>query len=451
MTRLAADRAAAVLEPATDSEPPNGSGRRLPVRPHVRAMREQLDPANLRSFARSTPGRLIGVGLLLAVVCLAAGATTAATVNERQNGLDVLLVETEPDAHSAHRIYTSLSVADAAAATAFISGGLEPQHVRDRYSQAVGESAAELAALSGEGPDQRLRTGIATGLPVYTGLIETARANNRSGYPVGAAYLSEASNQMQTTLLPMAGELQQHRSDAVDDAQRHHVRPPWIAIASLVLALAGLIWAQVDFARRWHRTFNPGLLLAAGAVLLLLIWTVVAGSISATAMIRGRDDAARAADRLTESRILAQQARSAETLKLVRRDATGDYDLTYDANRARLTELLADDAPGAAEARAALDRWHAAHQRMNEALDRGDFVAAAAVATGPGAEDSAAQVDALDQALASGIADTRDNLRDDISQSARVLDFLAPGALILGILGAACVALGVWPRLREYR
>ncbi|WP_280236320.1 hypothetical protein [Nocardia cyriacigeorgica] len=451
MTRLAADRAAAVLEPATDAEPPNGSGRRLPMRPHVRAMREQLDPANLRSFARSTPGRLIGVGLLLAMVCLAAGVVTAVTVNERQNGLDVLLAETEPDAHSAHRIYTSLSVADAAAATAFISGGLEPQHVRDRYSQAVGESAAELAALSGQGTDQRLRTGISTGLPVYTGLIETARANNRSGYPVGAAYLSEASNQMQTRLLPMAGELQQHRSDAVDVAQRRHVRPPWVAIALLVLTLAGLVLAQVDFARRWHRTFNPGLLLASGAVVLLLVWTVVAGAISATSMIRGREDAALPADRLTESRILAQQARSAETLKLVRRDATGDYDLTYDANRTRLTELLADDAPGAADARAALDRWHAAHLRMNQALDRGDFVAAAAVATGPGAADAAAQVDALDKALAAGIADTRNNLRDDISQSARVLDFLAPGALILGILAAACVVLGVWPRLREYR
>lgn len=32
-----------------------------------------------------------------------------------------------------------------------------------------------------------------------------------------------------------------------------------------------------------------------------------------------------------------------------------------------------------------------------------------------------------------------------------VLTFLAPGAFILGIVAAVCVALGLWPRLREYR
>ncbi|MET8774162.1 hypothetical protein AB0H49_24120 [Nocardia sp. NPDC050713] len=427
-------------------------------------VREHLDPANLRSFANSSPGRLIAIGLLLIGLCLTAGAVTASMVSDRQEALRILLDDTEPDAHSAHRLYTSLSIADAAASTAFISGGVEPEAVRDRYSQAVGEAAAELVAQSGHtvghpdpGADVRLRTGIATELPVYAGLIEAARTNNRSGYPVGAAYLSEASNQMQTTLLPMAEELQDHRAEAVNAAQRAHVRPPWMAIGLLILVLAVLVWAQTQLARRWRRTFNAGLLLASAAMLALLAWTVIAGSVSATSMISGRDDGAVPASRLIEGRILAQQARAAETLKLVRRDATGYYDRTFDAGIARLDELLggyphaAPATESVASARAALDRWRASHHRMNEALARGDFIGAAAVATGPGAAQSTAHVEALDRSLGDGITDTRNTLRDDISQAVRVLDYLATGAMALGIVAAAYVGVGLWPRLREYR
>lgn len=438
-----------------------------PPAPDVRALRAQFAPARLRGFAQSSPGRLVAAGLALMALCVAAGAVTSTIVGDRQQALGVLLDNTEPDAHSANHLYTSLSIADAAAGTAFIAGGLEPAAVRDRYTQAIGEAAAELVTQAGHisaeeaadptATDRALRTGIATGLPVYTGLIETARANNRNGYPVGAAYLSEASHQMQTSLLPMAEELENHRFDAVTTAQHRHVQPPWTAIVLLVVTLAALIWVQVELARRSRRVFNMGLLLGTAALALTLLWTVAAGSVSAMSMIRGRDQGVVPAARLAESRILVQQARSAEMVKLVRRDASGDYDRTFDVNATRLTELLdgySDNAPArdqVAAARAALTRWQSAHQRMNDTLARGDFAGAAAVATGPGAADSAAQVSALDRALDEAGAATRNTLRSKVSQASDVLSFLAPGAFVLGIAAAACVGLGLWPRLREYR
>jgi len=421
-------------------------------------MRERLNPENVRAFANSSPGRLIAAGLLLIALCASATLVTSGTVGDRQGALDVLLAETEPEANSAHRLYTSLSIADAAASTAFIAGGLEPQTVRDRYSQAVGEAAAELVIGAGDGDaDARLRTGIATGLPVYTGLVETARANNRSGYPVGAAYLSEASNQMQTKLLPMAEELEDHRSAAVEEAARRHVQPPWTAIVLLLVALGTLAWVQTILTRRWRRILNPGLLAGSAAMLILLAWTVIAGSISATAMIGGRDEGTVPGSRLVESRILTQQARTAETLKLARRDATGDYDRIYDEGIARITDLLdgyPDKAPATDEvgaARAALDRWRASHQRMNEALAHGDYTGAAEVATGPGASEAAAAVDALDRALDGALDESRANQREHISRAARVLDFLAPGAMALGLVAVGGICAGLWPRLREYR
>ncbi|MGM7645394.1 hypothetical protein ACSVDM_10885 [Nocardia sp. JW2] len=480
--REAATEVAAVRTgPSPQVEAGNGpqtTTRRMPSRrqvlvadrppaPDVKALRAQFQPARLRGFARSTPGRLLAAGLVLMLLCVAAGMVTSTTVSERKQALGVLLDDTEPDAHSANHLYTSLSIADAAAGRAFIAGGVEPEEVRDRYTQAIGEAAAELVTQAGHisaeeaadpsGTDRRLRTGIATGLPVYTGLIETARANNRNGFPVGAAYLSEASHQMQTTLLPMAEELEDHRFDAVTAAQHRHVQPPWVAIGLLVLTLAALVYVQMELARRSRRVFNMGLLIGTAMVALTLLWTVAAGSVSAVAMIRCRDEGAVPAARLAESRILVQQARAAEMVKLVRRDATGDYDRTFDANAARLAELLdgyPSGAPAADEvtdARAALARWQSAHQRMNDTLQRGDFVGAAAVATGPSAADSTAQVDALERALDDARTATRDRLRDKVSQATDVLSFLAPGALVLGIAAAVCVALGLWPRLREYR
>ncbi|WP_328389100.1 hypothetical protein [Nocardia sp. NBC_00416] len=452
MTRLAEDRVVSEPDPA-HPEPAPATARAPIVRPRIAQAWKWLNPARLRMFAQSSPGRLIGIGLLMIVLALGSGGITAATVHDRQRDLDILLADTEPDADAAHRLYTSLSVADAAAATAFISGGLEPEQVRDRYSQALGEAGADLVRLSGDDADDiRQRMGIGSGLPVYSGLVETARANNREGHPVGAAYLSEASSQMQTVLLPSADQLYVRRAAAVDTAQDRHVRPPWLAIALLLVAVATLVWGQRMLARHWHRTFSPGLLLASSAILTLLLWTVIAGSVSAFAMSSGRADGTVPAARLTESRILAQQARSAETLKLVRRDTTGDYDHAFDANITRLNELLGGHTDRATtDARGALLHWLAAHQRMNEALDRGEFVRAANIATAPGAENATVHVEALDKALGAGITETRDTLRSNIFHSARVLDYLAPGALILGIAAAAYIAFGIWPRLREYR
>lgn len=430
------------------------------------AVRRRLDATDMRGFARSSPARLLALGLALLGLCLLAGTVTSAEVGDRQHALDRLLSAAEPDANSAQRLYTSLSVADAAAGTAFISGGLEPKPVRDRYDQAIGEAAAELVAQSSNAgspgiavpdADTRLRTGVATELPVYTGLVETARANNREGHPVGAAYLSEASNLMQTRMLRMAQELQEHRSAAIVATQHRHVRPPWAAIILPILALGALVAGQFYLARHWHRVLNPGLLAASATLLILLAWTVVAGSISAVSTTSGRDDGAVPGAALTESRILAQQARAAETLKLVRRDASGDYDHTFDTATARLDRLLSDypdSAPGSDEVRRAHDslaHWRTAHQRMNDALGRGDFPTASDVAIGAGPAQATAAVETLDNALAAGISDTRDNLRNNISDAARALDFLAPGGLTLAVLAAALVVAGLWPRLREYR
>lgn len=405
----------------------------------------------LRRLARSTPARMIALGGLLIVLLVATGFVTSEAVSDRESTLDSLLVRTEPLANSAQNLYGALSVADAAASTAFISGGLEPQAVRDRYAQAIGDAGTELIRASGGlgESDTEARdalTEIGAALPVYTGLVETARSNNRSGNPVGSSYLGEASTLMQTSLLPRAEGLYTAQASRVSTDQERFVHPPVFAIATIVVVLGLLVLAQLYLSRRTHRTLNWGFLTASGLVTVLLGWMLVAGLISATATDRALDRGVTPLQKLTTGFILAQQARSDETLNLVRRGSTREYDAEFNDN----TQKLADLFDGDAAMTESLAKWKTAHQRIDDALAVGDFNTAVTIATGSGVADSAVQFKALDDMLIAGIEQGRNELRGNVERAKTSLVALSSGAIVLTIAAAAGVAGGLVPRLREY-
>ena len=404
------------------------------------------------------------VGLILIAITLIAGLLATAAIENRQANLDLLLVETEPLANSAQNLYSALSLADAAAATAFISGGLEPAEVRDRSTQSIGEASAEIVQASA-GLDSTDLAGhsaltiISTDLSVYTGLVETARANNRVGNPV-AAYLSEASQLMQTSLLPMAQQLHASQETLVSQVQRDFETPPWWPIVAFVFVLCALVATQMYFSRKSRRRFNLGLILASLAVAAALLWLLTVGLVSALATGRALDAGAEPLHELTEARIMAQQARTVETLTLARRDSTAEDNVTFtrkvDALRDILEGLQSDERArvNSEVLTAALDsrqQWVAAHTRMYDRLGNGDFTSAAAITIGAGEQDSAAEYGKLDHELWQGIVDSRTNLRSDVSYASRVLAASAPGMSVLAVLGVAGIFIGFWPRLREYQ
>ena len=59
--------------------------------------------------------------------------------------------------------------------------------------------------------------------------------------------------------------------------------------------------------------------------------------------------------------------------------------------------------------------------------------------------------DKLDTALTKGIEESRSQLRNDILNARRVLSGATVGAAVLSVAAALAVALGLWPRLSEYR
>jgi len=426
------------------------------------ASRSPTAPAHQRWwFLWTTPGRILTIGVVLSALVIASAFATSTTINDRQAALTTVLNHTEPLAFAAGQLYTTLSVADAAAATAFIAGA-EPRDVRQRYEQAITDaSVAVTRASSGltDEPLVQLLGRLNAQLSVYTGLVETARTNNRAGNPVGSSYLSEASALMQTQILPSAQRLYEETSARVTAETSASTRIPGPVILVVLATLLFGAFANRWLARRTRRRINIGFVAGGMAVLVMLIWVGTALVISTADSRSAKDTAAESLKTVTNLAITAQQARADETLSLIRR---GDEDVRkqsyyqrIDMMAQQLSDYLArDDAidkTDLSDAEQLLKRWRAADDRINAYIAVGNYQAATQVALGNREDDSTPAFNKLDDALSAGIEESRNQLRDDILDAHRVLSGATVGAAVLSIVAAIAVALGLWPRLSEYR
>jgi hypothetical protein len=412
-------------------------------------------------FLATTPGRILTIGVVLAALVIACAFATSTTINNRQQQLTTVLNHTEPLAFAAGQLYTTLSVADAAAATAFIAGA-EPQPVRQRYEQAITDASVAVTRASSGLTDEnlvQLLGRVNAELAVYTGLVETARTNNRAGNPVGSSYLSEASSLMQSQILPDAQRLYEETSARVNTETTASTQIPAPVILVVLATLLFGAFANRWLARRTRRRVNIGFVAGGLAVLIMVIWVGTALTISTADSRSAKGTAAESLKIVTTMAITAQQARADETLALIRRgDETvrkQSYYQRIDTMQQQLSDYLdrkdAIDKNDLRDAEQLLQRWRAADDRINAYISVGNYQAATQVALGTGEDDSTPAFDKLDTALNKAINESRTQLRNDILNARRVLSGATVGAAVLSIGAAIAVALGLWPRLSEYR
>lgn len=426
------------------------------------ASRSPTTPAHPRWwFLWTTPGRILTIGVVLSTLVVLSAFATSTTINDRQEALTRVLNHTEPLAFAAGELYTTLSVADAAAATAFIAGA-EPRPVRQRYEQAITDAAVAVTRASSGLTDEpmiELLGRINAQLAVYTGLVETARTNNRAGYPVGSSYLSEASSLMQTQILPDAQRLYEETSRRVDVETTASTRIPAPVILVVLATLLFGAFANRWLARHTRRRVNVGFVAGGMAVLVMIIWVGTALIISTADSRSAKSTAAESLKTVTTMAITGQQARADETLSLIRRGDEGVRKQSYYQRIDTMQQQLADylgredaiDKSDLADAEQLLRKWRAADDRINAYIAVGNYSAATQVALGTGQDDSTPAFDKLDAALNKGIAESRKQLRSDIVNARRVLSGATVGAALLSVTAAVAVALGLWPRLSEYR
>jgi len=402
--------------------------------------------ASVRRLARTTPGVIGIIALAVAAVCVIAGLVCGAQLNGRIDERNAVLTHSEPFAYAAQNLYAALSAADAAAASAFLSGGIETPAMRDQYQQALARAASALADATAGTTDAETRTAMAKiteQLAAYTALVEAARANNRQVFPIGSAYLREASSLMQTSLLPEAEKVYGGNLATVKEDQRAIGSLPIVSLALLVLALVAIGAASVIMYRRTNRQFNIGLVVAAATVLLVIGWVVVATQLAAGEIERSQTEGSEKLEQFAKARIVAQKARTDETLVLIARSDITAGEASFYGHIDELGKLL-DAAPAAA--RDAVQKWTASHRKQAEAYENGDYDAAKAQAMGP----SAVEFAAVESSLRNGIEQTRETLRDRVSAAGAWLAWSPTGTLVLMVVAASAAVVGLWPRLKEF-
>ncbi|GAA1081837.1 hypothetical protein [Tsukamurella spumae] len=430
----------------------------------LRSFPESSVFGELREFFTSSPGKLVSMALVLITMCLFTGWFTSAVQLSRTEVLQQNLADYEPRAHAAQVLYSSLSAANESANAAFVAGGLPSDEIQSSYSLALATAGKALITSATSLPPEDGRAHgnldtIAMNLPVYTGLVETARTNNRLDNSVAAAYLATASTLMQDTLLPAAESFYREETENLRDTHAKFASPPWAVFGVLGIALASLLLTHEYLARRTQRRINRGLVVAAAALTIALSWVAVAGLASSTYSLRAEQRGTAAVDALSQARTLTQKARSMETMALVQRGAgrgvpASAFADTLQQAQSELQSLGTPDAEISAAvdaARADAAHWISAHQQIAAREATGDYLGATRLAISSDPGSAAVAYRSLDAHLTAAIDRARTLYRDNVNTARFAIAFSGPSAFVLCVLAAAGVAAGFYPRVREYR
>ncbi|MGH3696094.1 MAG: hypothetical protein ACRDRX_19235 [Pseudonocardiaceae bacterium] len=435
----------------------------------TRASPAQLRGGLRRYDWRTTPGLLRVTRVVLVLGVLLAGGVGVYTAIARVNTTRDIVERLEPLNANATTLYRSLAEADATVAAGYLSGGVEPSEMRTRYGRDVAAATVALAQAGTQSGAEVVTAkriaDITTQLPMYTGLVERARANNRQGLAVGVSYLRNASELMRTSILPEAAELQQRQAARLGYAYRLAGSVPIVALVSCGVSLTGLIWAQVFLLRRTHRVFNIGLIAASGAVIAGLAWWTVAGVASAGSLAGALGHSRSVYEALAPAQIAALQARALESLELV--DRNGDaIEPVFDAQMQLLARndgaggalgaanQFASDQRGKALVQAAIAgarEYSEAHRALRRLDDSGEYTKAVDAAVNTSPTSAATAFGRLAAALKAAVEYERGAFRTDIAHARGWLTGLPIGTAALAIASTIGVALGVRQRLEEYR
>ena len=402
----------------------------------------------IASAFAGTPGRLRLFGAVAMIVCVIYGIAGFLLVNHLDNSLG------QERAHAAQlvriqTIRTSLVKAEANATNAFLVGGLEPADARKGYVEGIDAAAATLAEASNaeSGSDAQRLQAVNKVLTTYTGLIESARANNRQGFPIGAAYLRQASKSIRDEALPPLAELVSAERKKVDDASNTVGNVQDGLLLVLLVVVVGLVGTQVWLYRRTHRVINP--FLAAATTMVVLTGVVALGVIGWS---RDRDNQAREGPyaqtvALATVRIDGFDAKSSESLTLIAHGSGQTFEERFRSVAAEASQAL----PGAADpdTQETLRAYLARHITVRALDDGGKYEQAVLLATGNGQ----ANVAFAEFEAASGRALTTRStkLSDDLAHARFPLLALSLLLLAAGVAAAFASRQGIAQRLQEYR
>ncbi|WP_374947206.1 hypothetical protein [Agreia sp.] len=418
-------------------------------------VRPQAAPpaASVARKTRSTPATL---QLLLALSVL---ASLAFGVAGFQTGSSQARATADASAEAAQLIgiqavRNNLVRADAIAANAFLVGGLEPADQRAEYDTAIDDATRALTTLSAD--DKAKDTDFAqvnSEVAIYTGLIEQARANNRQGFPVGAAYLSQASALLNDSTLPQLEALVLASADrAAGSFTASTVSLVWLLVA--VIALVALIWVHLWITRRSHRYLNWPLLIAAVALLVVGVVGVITFTNTTGAAIEARQNSYAKTLAISQAYTSATEAKSLESFTLIKRGSgqtleaevqTAIADAQSRLDSSGKNYLIDDDLSNG------FASWVEKHAEIRALDDGGNWEGAVAQAIDQEPGSANAAFDSFSEAAQDDIASSAAATKNALDAGGALSSLLGWILLVFGLAAAVLSWRGVSLRLKEYR
>ncbi len=430
----------------------------------------QPPPSVTRLFARrvastSTPAKLSvlrAVLILLAVVFAVGGAFG---VNRRANAITEVRTASR-QLLALQDIQVRIVHADAIASSSYLVGGQEDPVQRTAYLDEIGAAGDGLVAVSGASSagDLQQLSEASRLLGSYVGLVEQARANNRQGFPVGAAYQRQANDIVSNTdpdVPDIVSSLQ-----AVEASQRAQVNAglatahragTWLHATGWPL-FAALVLVGIWLSRTFRRIINIPIVAAAALLFVLLVigGTTQAGTMSDADGAVGTQLAG--ADNAAQARAAAFEARSQEALTLINRGNGAANEANWKRGDSVVTKVLSGRRLGTASgpidaATKAYDKYSDAHKQIRQLDDGGNWDAAVAASLDPtqGSTHAVESFNAFDENIGQIVSDEGANASQRLNTAVDPLNALRNIVFAAGLVVAALAALGCGQRLREYR
>jgi hypothetical protein len=350
------------------------------------------------------------------------------------------------------QIYADLVRADAAATSSFLVGGIEDPAQRADYDASMDRVAKGIAdAADAQPADSEALGSLNAAVQDYAATIEEARVYNRQGLPVGAQYLSNASDTLRAQILPIVDTLITANKARANEEFDASSRLPVIILVGLG-ALAVLVLVMVWLARRTHRYLNPSMFVGTLVVLLAIgIGAVTVGWVgSRVQTVRSTDFAYTVA--LASARSAAFDAKSNESLTLIKRGSGASYETAWQKQSANVEQLLKSlDSRTRDTLQTAWTAYADAHKAIRGLDDGGNWeqAVAAALATSTGTANAA--FTAFDAAAAPKLDEYSKATSAGLTGPVTLVTVLGWALLVL-CLGAAILMLrGMGQRIEEYR
>lgn len=340
-------------------------------------------------------------------------------------------------------IQSSLLRADALATNAFLEGGDEDPEKRGEYDDTIAVVFEQIAeAAEAQSADRDALKALVVVVNRYANYVAEARVYNRQGFPVGAEYLSVASDSVRTEAQPILENLVTANTDRAEDSMAGQ-HPFWLLLLGLVV-LGVLVWLNLLLAQRFRRYLNVGVAIAAAIVVVTTLVAAVAAWRADSTNDGLLDDELQVAIDESAARTAGNDAKAYESLRLIKRGSGGTYEPKWE-DAAEIVEKKADSS--------SLDEWEDyvdGHRQIATLDDDDQWFRARNIAIDEAAASPTANFDRFDGATQAVVTENGTTTTDEL-RSGRTLALIGSLlTLILGFVAAVAVARGIGARRKEY-